>query len=80
MQRLSEISNEKLFGCNNQALEMKRREKLRRRSAEWAIVRFSLGGLVHHRDHQTDKTIHPACSLALAPMLLQLGLSDTLFA
>ena len=36
MERVSEILSEKLFGQDESALEMERRETFRRTSAEWA--------------------------------------------
>jgi hypothetical protein len=38
MQRVSEILNEKLFGRDERALEIERKETFRRTSAEWAGV------------------------------------------
>lgn len=43
MERISEILNEKLFGLDERALEMERRERFRRTSKEWAGMPEDLG-------------------------------------
>jgi hypothetical protein len=43
MERVSEILSEKLFGPDDEASELERREKLLRTSAEWAGTPEDLG-------------------------------------
>jgi hypothetical protein len=62
MQRVSKILNEKLLGPDDQALEMGRREKFRRTSAEWAGMPEDLG------DESSPDEVRCNCSEAMRPV------------
>jgi hypothetical protein len=63
MQRISEALNEKLFGRDDHALEVERREKLRRTSAEWAGTEEDLGN-----EASSDEVRCHTCYEAMRPI------------
>jgi hypothetical protein len=62
MQRVSEILNEKLFGPDDRALELERRERFRRTSAEWAGAPEDLG------DESSPEEVRCHCAEAMRPV------------
>jgi hypothetical protein len=60
MERISDVLNEKIFGRDDRALEMERKETFRRTSAEWAGAEDDLG------DESSPKEVR--CHTCYEPM------------
>ena len=63
MQRVSEILNETIFGRDERALEIERRERFRRTSGEWAGTEDDLGD-----ESSSDEVRCHTCHEAMRPV------------